>query len=208
MDTTRFSPSEDAAGGNGRPLRVVLAARLLWEKGIGEFVEAAAALRSEGRSIECLLAGAPDPGNPGSVPAAQIEDWARQGLVTWLGHVDDMPSLLRSADVMVLPSYYREGVPKSLLEGAATGLALVTTDLPGCREVVAEPGVDGLRVPPRDPAALARCLMMLDDDRALLRRLGARARANALTAFDERMVIRQTMAVYAEVLPQPVDAAA
>jgi glycosyltransferase involved in cell wall biosynthesis len=213
VDTSRFSPRNLAVEIHDalpavRPLRVVLAARLLWEKGIAEFVEAAGMLKREGRAIECVLAGTPDPGNPRSVPQAQVEAWARQGLVTWLGHVDDMPALLRSADVMALPSYYREGVPRSLLEGAASGLALVTTDLPGCREIVREHGFDGLHVPPRDAAALARCLALLDDDRDLLRRLGAQARTNSLAHFDERMVIRRTIEVYEELLPRSMQAAA
>ncbi len=210
VDTSRFSPhdGEERDRGPARPLRVVLAARLLWEKGVGEFVEAARLLRREGRAIECMLAGTPDPGNPRSVPHAQVEAWAREGAVTWLGHVEDMPGLLRSVDVMALPSYYREGVPRSLLEGAASGLALVTTDLPGCREVVCEHGVDGLHVPPRDAAALARSLATLDDDRELLRRLGARARAISVAHFDERVVIRRTLDVYEEILLRPMRAAA
>lgn len=199
VDTSRFCPSPRDPG-EPRPLRVVLAARLLWEKGVGEFVEAASILRDEGRRVEFLLAGAPDPGNPRSVEPARIERWAREGLVTWLGHVDDMPALLRSADVMALPSYYREGVPRSLIEAAASGLALVTTDLPGCREVVARHGIDGLHVRPRDPHSLAQQLATLDDDRALLRRLGERARARALADFDERLVITRTMEVYGELL--------
>lgn len=206
VNTRRFSPPDDREQPQppARPLRVVLAARLLWEKGVGEFVEAARLLARAGRRIECLLAGTPDPGNPRAVPQAQAEAWAREGVVDWLGHVEDMPGLLRSVDVMALPSYYREGVPKSLLEGAASGLALVTTGMPGCREVVREHGVDGLRVPPRDAAALADCLALLDDDRELLRRLGARARANALAHFDERMVIRRTIEVYEEILQRNV----
>jgi len=203
VDTTRFSPRADMAPeGNGSRarLRVVLAARLLWEKGIGEFVEAARILKRAGRDVECILAGTPDPGNPRSVPRAQVEAWAAEGLVTWLGHVEDMPALLRSVDAMALPSYYREGVPKSLIEGAASGLALVTTDLPGCREVVPEHGVDGLHVPPQDADALADRLAALDDDRDLLRRLGARARENSLAHFDERTVIRRTIEVYEELL--------
>jgi glycosyltransferase involved in cell wall biosynthesis len=107
---------------------------------------------------------------------------------------------MRSVDVMVLPSYYREGVPKSLIEGAACGLAIVTTNLAGCREVVTEDGVDGLHVQPRNPIDLADCLARLDDDRALVRRLGERARAKAMEDFDERMVIRRTIEVYDELL--------
>jgi glycosyltransferase involved in cell wall biosynthesis len=203
VDTARFHPSDSAAQTGRVPsarLRVVLAARLLWEKGVGEFVEAARILRRAGRDIECLLAGMPDPGNPRSVSLATVEQWSSEGLVTWLGHVEDMPGLLRTVDAMALPSYYREGVPKSLIEGAASGLALVTTPLPGCREVVREHGVDGLHVPPRDAAALAERLAALDDDRELLQRLGARARANALAHFDERAVIRRTIEVYEELL--------
>lgn len=201
VDTGRFRPPADAAG--RRPLRVILAARLLWEKGVGEFVNAAALLRRRGRDIEFLLAGMPDPGNPGSVERGQVEHWVEEGLVQWLGHVEDMPELLRSVDVMALPSYYREGVPKSLIEGAASGLALVTTDLPGCREVVTAHGVDGLHVPPRDAEALADWLATLDDDREMVRRLGEAARHKALSDFDERTVIARTLEVYAELLGTP-----
>lgn len=204
VDTARFFPRAGDVPPAGEPprspLRVVLAARLLWEKGVGEFVEAARILKRGGRDVECMLAGMPDPGNPRSVPRAQVEAWVAEGLVTWLGHVDDMPTLLRSVDVMALPSYYREGVPKSLIEGAASGLALVTTALPGCREAVPEDGKDGLHVPPRDPVALAERLAVLDDDRDLLRRLGKRARENSLAHFDERTVIRRTIEVYEELL--------
>ncbi len=201
VDTVRFQPnSEPAAPG---PLRVLLAARLLWEKGIGEFVAASRIAKAAGRDIEFVLAGVPDPGNPGSVTRGDVEKWVKDGLVTWLGHVDDMPALLRSVHVMALPSYYREGVPKSLIEGAASGLALVTTNLPGCREVVNKHGVDGLHVNPRDAEGLAEQLTALDDDRLLLRRLGETARGNALAHFDERLVIRKTIEVYDELLREP-----
>lgn len=202
VNTTRFSPQQNATA--GQPLRVLLAARLLWEKGIGEFVDASRQLKREGRQIEFVLAGMPDPGNPRSVMRAEVEQWASEGLVTWLGHVEDMPALMRLVDVMALPSYYREGVPRSLIEGAASGLALVTTDLPGCREVVSEHGVDGLHVEPRNASALAGRLATLDDDRLLLRRLGESARRKALAHFDERLVIQKTFDVYDELLDQRV----
>ena len=198
VNTSRFTPKERTAV--RRPLRVLLAARLLWEKGVGEFVEASRLLKAEGRDIEFLLAGTPDYGNPRSVRHEEVERWASEGWVTWLGHVDDMPALMASVDVMALPSYYREGVPRSLIEAAASGLALVTTDLAGCREVVSDHGIDGLHVEPRDAASLARCLKMLDDDRDLVERLGTRARERALAHFDERAVIRSTIDVYDELL--------
>jgi len=203
VDTQRFHPADRDAMA-GRPLRVILAARLLWEKGIREYVDAAMLLRQQGRNIEVLLAGTPDSGNPGSVRREEVERWHQEGVLQWLGHVDDMPALLRGVDVMALPSYYREGVPKSLIEGAACGLALVTTGLPGCREVVTEHGVDGLRVEPRSASSLADALAQLDDDRALLRRLGARAREQVLQHFDERLVIQRTIDVYGELLGAPL----
>jgi glycosyltransferase involved in cell wall biosynthesis len=198
VDTRRFRPSS-MSGRQGR-LRVLLAARLLWEKGVGEYVEAARQLKAQGRDIEFVLAGAPDPGNPRSVHRDQVQRWAEEGVITWLGHVEDMPALLSTIDVMALPSYYREGVPKSLIEGAAAGLALITTDQPGCREVVTRHGTDGLVVPPRNASALAALVARLDDDRELLARLGAKAREKALGEFDERTVIQRTLDVYERLL--------
>jgi glycosyltransferase involved in cell wall biosynthesis len=124
-----------------------------------------------------------------------------EGLVDWRGHVEDMPALMRSMDVIALPSYYREGVPKSLIEAAACGLAVVTTNLPGCREVVSDHGIDGLHVEPRSARSLAECIAQLDDDRDLVRRLGECARRKAMEHFDEQMVIRRTIEVYDELLP-------
>lgn len=197
VDCARFLPRRDRRDPS-TPLRVLLAARLLWDKGLAEFVEAARLLRADGRSIEFLLAGDPDPGNPAAVPVETVRGWAEAGLLRWLGHVEDMPALFAATDVAVLPSY-REGLPKGLIEAAACALALVATDVPGCREVV-EDGVDGLRVPPRDGAALARAVARLDDDRVLAARLGAAARAKALARFDERLVVADTLAVYRELL--------
>lgn len=199
VDTTRFQPVSPPRSRDGR-LRVLLAARLLWEKGLQEFVDAARFLRDQGRDVEFLLAGMPDPGNPRSVNAPQVQQWVDAGLLHWLGHVDDMPALLKTVDVMALPSYYREGVPKSLIEAAACGLAIVTTDLPGCREVVTQHGVDGLRVSARDARGLADQIIALDDDRELLSQLGRNARQRALNDFDERLVIQRTVEVYAELL--------
>jgi len=199
VNLERFLPVVPAA--EPRPLRVLLAARLLWEKGIGEYIEAARMLHAQGRRIDFVIAGSPDPGNPRSVSREQVQSWVAEGLVDWRGHVEDMPALMRSMDVIALPSYYREGVPKSLIEAAACGLAVVTTNLPGCREVVSEHGVDGLHVEPRCARSLAEHIALLDDDRALVRRLGDCARRKAMEHFDEQMVIRRTIEVYDELLP-------
>jgi glycosyltransferase involved in cell wall biosynthesis len=181
------------------PFRVLLPARLLWDKGLADFVAAARLLRAQGRAIDFLLAGTPDEGNPAAVPQATVQGWVDEGLLQWLGHVDDMPALFRSVDVMILPSY-REGLPKGLIEAAACGLPLVTTDVPGCREVVTD-GENGLLVPVRNASILAAAIARLHDDPALAQRLGAAARQRTLAEFDERIVIDKTMAVYREVLP-------
>jgi glycosyltransferase involved in cell wall biosynthesis len=198
VDCSRFQ-ARGAEARAGQPFRVLLATRLLWDKGLAEFIAAARSLRAEGRELHFQLAGDPDPGNPAAVPVSEVLRWQAEGVVEWLGHVDDMPALLASADVVVLPSY-REGLPKTLIEAAACGLPLVTTDVPGCRQVVAD-GIDGLLVPARDAAALAAALARLQDDPALAGRLGAAARAKALAQFDERIVIAATLAVYDELLP-------
>lgn len=201
VDCERFRPLD-----GGRPMytsgtliRVLLPARLLWDKGVAEFVEAARILRGQGRLVRMRLAGDPDPGNPAAVPVEQLRRWVTDNLVEWLGHVDEMPALLAETDVVVLPSY-REGLPKSLIEAAACALPLVTTNAPGCREVVSD-GIDGLRVPVCDAPALAAAIARLQDDPTLAKRLGLAARDKALREFDERIVVERTLATYHELLP-------
>lgn len=180
-----------------RPLRLVLAARLLWDKGVREFVDAAKLLSKESRNYSFILAGTPDDGNPNSVAEKEIREWQSEGIVEWLGHVADMPKLFNEVDAIVLPSY-REGLPKSLIEAAACGLAIVTTDAPGCNEVVNDDGKNGLLVPVRNALALASAIRRLEEDRALCLSLGYAARERALLEFDERIVISKTVALYEE----------
>lgn len=203
VDLTRFLPraplaKESQVAHDAQPTRVLLAARLLWDKGIAEYVEAARQLKTKGLPIRFLLAGAPDPGNPAAIPQATLDGWQTEGLIELLGQVSDMAALFASADMVVLPSY-REGLPKSLIEAAACALPLVTTDAPGCREVVTHE-VDGLLVPVKDASALANAIERLHQNPALARQLGLAARTRALREFDERIVIRQTLAVYGELL--------
>ncbi|WP_250474783.1 glycosyltransferase family 4 protein [Caballeronia sp. GAFFF1] len=202
VNCSRFKAPPDDAPLSSEPLRVLLAARMLWDKGIAEFVEAARVLKREHRTLRFVLAGMPDAGNPASIERSTIEGWVAEGLVEWRGHVSDMPALLAQTDVMVLPSY-REGLPKSLIEAAACALPLITTDAPGCREVVSRNGEDGLVVPVRDATALANAIRLLDDDRALARRLGLAARDKALREFDEAIVLDKTIGVYRTLAPAP-----
>lgn len=178
----------------GEPVRVLLAARMLWDKGVGEYIDAARILHGRRRRIQFLLAGNPDVGNPSSILESQIKAWVTEGVVEWLGHVSDMPSLLASVDIAVLPSY-REGLPTSLIEAGACGLPLVTTNAPGCREVVTNE-VDGLLVEPKNPLDLADAIdrLLLSPD--LASRLGEAAKKKVRQTFEESIVIRDTLKVY------------
>lgn len=203
VDLARFTPRGASAqtrqpGQEAAPMRVLLAARLLWDKGIAEYVEAARQLKAKGLPIRFLLAGSPDPGNPAAIPQATLDGWQAEGLIELLGQVSDMAALFATVDMAVLPSY-REGLPKSLIEAAACALPLVTTDVPGCREVVTHE-IDGLLVPVKDAAALAQAIERLHLNPAFARQLGLAARVRALREFDEKIVIRKTLAVYGELL--------
>lgn len=182
----------------GEPL-VILPARMLWDKGVGTFVEAAHIVRSTHPQVRFVLAGAPDEGNPTAVPVAELEAWAREGVVEWWGHREDMPAVLSQATIVALPTTYPEGVPKVLLEAAASGRPVVATDGPGCREIV-RPGVNGLLIPPNDPEALARAVISLVEAPELRTRYGRAGREIAVSEFEERLVVRQTMQLYRELL--------
>lgn len=192
VNCTRFS--ERAVSVIGTPMRVLLAARLLWDKGVNEFVAAARILKSEGRAVSFLIAGSPDVGNPAAVPEGVVKSWVEEGVIQWLGHVDNMAALLSSVDVVALPSY-REGLPTSLIEAGACGIPLVTTDAPGCRDVVTHE-VDGLLVPVGDSMALARAIARLQDTPVLAERLGAAAKLKVRQQFDEKIIIEKTLKVY------------
>jgi len=176
-----------------RPL-VVLPARMLADKGINEFVAAARALRAQGVSARFALVGGADPGNPAAIPEDTLRTWHAEGAVEWWGHRGDMPEVFFQAAVVCLPSY-AEGVPRSLLEAAATGRAIVTSDVPGCREVVRS-GVNGLLVPPRDFAALSRALTVILGDSAARASMGVAGRAKVQDEFSLTEVISGTLALY------------
>lgn len=201
VDCRRFVPATPASTEEkpARPFRVLLPARLLWDKGIAEYLDAARQFRERAGEVEFLLAGKPDPGNPAAVPEELLHAWVKEGLVVWLGHVEDMPALFQSVDAVVLPSY-REGLPKGLIEAAACGLPLITTDVPGCRDVVTHE-VDGLLVPVKNAVALASAIRRLHEDPGLRMRLGQAARQKAVSRFDEGKVIDGTLKVYRELIP-------
>lgn len=196
VDVSEFAVTAEP---QGLPL-VVLPARMLADKGVNEFVEAARQLRARGVAARFALVGGTDECNPESIAPGQLERWVAEGVVEWFGRRNDMPAVLASSTLVCLPSY-REGLPKSLLEAASCGRAIVATDVPGCREIVRH-GKNGLLVPARDAGALADALGTLLADPALRQAMGARGRSMVLAEFSEQVVLRQTLDIYGALLPQ------
>jgi len=182
------------------PVVALMVARLLRDKGVLEFVEAARILRREGANVRMQLVGGIDPGNPASVSRADVEAWQREGIIEALGERSDIATLYEAAHIAVLPSY-REGLPRSLIEAAACGRAVVTTDVPGCRDAIT-PDETGLLVPSHDAESLANAIGRLASDTALRQRMGAASRALAEREFDIEDVCRKHLEVYQTVLDQ------
>lgn len=194
VDTKKFKPT---AKRQDTPL-VLFSSRLLASKGIVEFVEAAQMTRTKGLKARFAIAGTSDPGNPASIPPEQIQVWERTGVVEVWGWQEDMPSTLAQADIFCLPSY-REGVPSALLEACASGIPIVTTNVPGCRDVVTN-SINGLLVPPENPQALAEAIATLLKDPKLRAEMGKAGRQLALDKFSLEKIIEQTMYVYQKAL--------
>ena len=178
---------------------VVMASRMLWEKGVGEFVAAAKIMRGQGVSARFVIVGESDAANPASIPEAQLLVWEKSGTVEWWRLRNDMPEVFAQSNLFCYPSYYGEGVPRVLIEAAACGRAIVTADVPGCRDVVHD-GYNGLLVPARNAEALAHALDTLLKDPVLRAHMGARGREIAVQDFSEELVIEKTLAVYRELL--------
>jgi glycosyltransferase involved in cell wall biosynthesis len=196
VDVSLFVPSAEPP----LPVTVILPARMLEDKGVKEFVEAAEILGKEGIDARFVLVGASDTENPTAISEQQLRHWQQKGTVEWWGHRSDMPAVFEQAHIVCLPSY-REGLPKVLLEAAASGRPIVTTDVPGCREVVKE-GSNGLLVPVKDSNALAAALRKLIENKELRKQMGAKGREIVLNEFSEEKVVAETLAIYQEPLTQ------
>ena len=191
VDPTAFPASQEP---EGVPV-VVLSCRMIWDKGVAEFVEAARIVNAKDQVARFVLVGDADAQNPASVPRGQLHDWHQEGVVEWWGHSSDMPSVFARSHIVCLPSYYREGIPKVLIEAASSGLPIVTTDAPGCREIVRD-GENGLLVPPKDGKALAAALQSLLRSPAQRMRMGVAGREMVVEQFSLDRVISETLAVY------------
>lgn len=194
VDPARFRLQPEPAG----PPRVVMVARMLWDKGVREFVDAARAVRDKGLETEWVLVGAPDPDNPSSIGIEQLRLWQQEGVVTWLGHREDIADILANSHISVLPSY-REGLPKSLLEAMAAGRAVIATDVPGCRAVVTH-GQTGILVPPRDAQAIADAVEQLVKDPLMRQRYALAGHRHVVSELSTEIVQRATLELYGAML--------
>lgn len=195
VDLARFQPSAEPSG---TPV-VLLASRMLWIKGIREFVEAAKMLRSKGIRARFVLAGDTDLSSPTCVPRKQLLEWQSSEAVEWWGYQPDMPRIFEQANLVCLPSHGGEGVPTVLMEAAASGRPIVTTDVPGCRDIVRQ-GINGTLVPPRNVAALAKAIEDLIKDPGMRLQMASRGREIAANEFSEEVVVHETLALYRELL--------
>jgi len=194
VDIKKFFPTKEPHG----IVSVALVSRLLWDKGIREFVEAVNILKERGLEFSALLVGEPDDHNMAAVGCSQLREWQHSGLVNCLGYVDDVPKLWKNTHIAVLPSY-REGLPKSLIEAAACARPIVTTDTSGCKEVVKD-NKNGLLVPVRNSVALANALAKLIVDAELRGKMGVESRQMVEKEFSNDKIIAKTLGLYQKLL--------
>lgn len=200
IDLNRFTASAiPSSASMVTKFRFLLISRMLWQKGVGEFVEAAKLIRSQWPQAECCLLGFLDVQNPGAISRAQMDELVTSG-ITYLGTSDDVRVEIAQADCIVLPSYYREGTPRTLLEAAAMARPIITTDAVGCRDVV-DDGVNGYLCKVRDAgdlaAKMAQLLSLTPEQRA---EMGERGRAKMAAEFDEQIVIKKYLAAIEDIL--------
>ena len=178
----------------------ILVARLLRDKGVKDFVRAARILKSQRIPVECRILGFLDDTHKNSIDAKDLEAWVDEGIIDYFGSTNDVRPYLRDADCVVLPSKYREGVPRSLLEGAAMGRGLITTDMPGCRDTI-DAGVSGIVVEPGNPIQLANAMRDFAMIGPIGRRVvGQQAREKVEREFDEELVLTAYMSWLSQTL--------
>lgn len=195
IDCDYFSNRDQTREKHKHFITFLISCRLIKEKGISEFVEASRIVKKNYPDTRFQIVGERDERNPSVIGQAELERWVSEGIVSWLGSVSDVRPIIADADVVVLPSYYREGIPRSLLEGAAMGKALITTDSVGCRDTVEE-GITGLLIPPKDPDALAKAMIKLIEYPDMRIRMGLAGHKKVQLEFDEKLVIRKILKAY------------
>lgn len=174
---------------------IVLPGRMLWHKGVGEFVEASKILkRKHLHAIKFILVGRIDPGNPASINQETLEEWVRSGLVEWWGHRSDMVEVYKESTIVVLPSY-REGLPTVLMEAAASGRPIITTNVPGCKMMIRD-SRNGILVEAHDALGLANAIEKLYGNRDLLELMGLNSREIAETHYSIEKTVNETIKLY------------
>jgi glycosyltransferase involved in cell wall biosynthesis len=173
---------------------VLFASRMLRDKGILDFVEACRLARAQGCPWRFVLAGSPDEGNPSSLSCRELQAFADSGIVEWLGHASDIRDVLAQTHIVCLPSY-REGLPRILLEAAATARPLIATDVPGCREIV-KPGVNGFLVPVRDPLGIVNAFSRFAERPKLISQMGDASRRIVEAEFGVERIVQETFELY------------
>ena len=194
IDTEKFTPEPPP---NSVPL-TILPARMIWDKGVGEFVEAARMIHESGVKARFALIGNNDTGNPTCIPFDQLSRWQKEGNVEWWGWQDDVQTVISMSHIVCLPSY-REGLPKILLEAASCGRPIVATDVPGCREVVEE-GMNGYLVPAKNANALKDALLKLIEDPEKRIEMGNASRELAIEKFSNQIINDKIYSVYQKAL--------
>lgn len=167
---------------------------MLWDKGVSEFVKAAKKVKEQNPLTHFILLGGTDSGNPSAISISWLKQQNKHGFIEWIDYVDDVRPYLAKSSVMVLPSY-KEGLPQSLIEAAAMAKPIITTDIPGCREVVKD-GLNGLLVPKKNVELLVKAMLTLANDPDLCKCMGYAGRERVLKYFDDRIIIRKILDVY------------
>jgi glycosyltransferase involved in cell wall biosynthesis len=200
VDLSRFAPVPRSTAPD-RDFVFLLSARLLRTKGIGEFVQAAESVRRSHPNSKFRIAGIVEDMHPDAISESEIANWRNGSAVEYLGTLGDVRGAIADADVVVLPTFYPEGTPRALLEGAAMAKPLITTDVPGCRDIVVQ-GLNGVLCAPRDPEALAQAMRrMMDLPLSQLEEMGRASRRRAIECYDENIVLRQYVEILEELLP-------
>jgi glycosyltransferase involved in cell wall biosynthesis len=194
VSLTKFTYSED----DREVPNVIMASRLLRDKGVMEFAGAAELLKESNTKVKMILVGEPDPDNPSSITKSQVTSWEREGILEYWGHQENMEKILQQSSIVVLPSY-REGFPKILIEAAACGRAVITTDVPGCRDAIYN-GITGVLVPEKNAIALAHSIKELAINPILYKEMGKRGRKMAESRFDVDNVISKHFKIYNQLL--------
>lgn len=180
-------------------IKILCASRMIYDKGITNIIEAARILKNDEINCEIHIAGILDDGNPNAIPEEKLLKWHREELIIWLGKIDNMPELIRTMHVSILPTNYGEGIPRFLIESAACGRPIITTDVPGCREIV-DHNKNGILVEPNDTIQLVRALKRLIYSKEIRESMGQAGRKKVLGEYSQGKVISQTLKVYDELL--------